>query len=82
MDELDLPRLVLFENYYGNHPPVHIMVANYLGYKPSSTSSVAPSKEVSQDQFNTLLEHLPVSDPEPFMTSEEYLAKKAQVNVE
>lgn len=84
MDELDLPRLVEFENYYGRHPPLHIMVANYLGIKPGQRviKPSSDSDEVSVDDFNALLEHLPMTDPEPFMTAEEYLAKKAKSNVE
>lgn len=57
------------------HPPVHILVAQYLGYKPIS-SSAAPAAQISDDQFHSLVELMPNSEPEPFLTQEEYLARK------
>lgn len=29
-----MPRLAAFEGYWSDHPPVHHLVAAYLGYKP------------------------------------------------
>lgn len=34
MGELTLPRLDALDNYWRRHPPVHLLVAAYLGYKP------------------------------------------------
>ena len=32
--ELTLPRLKALRRYWRKHPPVHLLVAAYLGYKP------------------------------------------------
>lgn len=33
---IDLPRLAAMNRYWDKHPPVHIMVAAYLGYGDES----------------------------------------------
>lgn len=35
-DELDIPRLAAMNEHWRKHPPVHIMVAAYLGYEPKA----------------------------------------------
>ena len=41
---IDLPMLQSLTTYWGNHPPVHILVAGYLGYKkPDVTTPAKPS---------------------------------------
>ena len=65
-DNLDLPRIRHLNEYWREHPPVHILVASYMGIKQSS--SVAQSEadeaeaigmlcgnELSEDEFNALL---------------------------
>lgn len=79
MHELDLPRLVLMENYYGKHPPLHLMVAAYLGIKPQQSAPAVIAEEIDDEQFSHLLDNMPLSAPQPFMTVEEYLAKKEEV---
>jgi hypothetical protein len=37
VDELTVPRLMALNRYWANHPPVHIMIAAYLGVKPRET---------------------------------------------
>lgn len=79
MTELDLPRLMEVEAYYGKHPPLHIMVAQYLGVKPHAEKTFkTPSNEINQDQFAQLVEHMPMSEPPRFISPEEYLKKRAQ----
>ena len=78
MHELDLPRLQELEAYWGKYPPLHLMVAGYLGVKPSENSSIS-TEEINEDQFNHLLDNIPLSAPQRFMTTEEYLAKKEEV---
>ncbi len=36
MDALTLPRLAALNRYWADHPPVHLMIAAYLGIKPGS----------------------------------------------
>ena len=36
---MTLPRLMSLQNYWGEHPPIHRMVASYLGYKPRAKLS-------------------------------------------
>jgi hypothetical protein len=39
---MDLPRLYAMNDYWQQHPPVHIMVAAYLGIKPKATATATP----------------------------------------
>lgn len=34
LDQLDFPSLKGFTDYWRSHPPVHVMVAAYLGIEP------------------------------------------------
>ncbi|MFL9610180.1 hypothetical protein ACKF11_08865 [Methylobacillus sp. Pita2] len=79
MHELDVPRLAQFEAYYGKHPPLHLMVAAYLGVKPADPAP-AVAAEVDDGQLEHLLQHIPLSKPEPYLTAEEYLERKRQKN--
>lgn len=38
-EHVDLPRLAALNTYWDNHPPVHVMVAAYLGIKPATASA-------------------------------------------
>ena len=47
-DELDLPRLTAMSAYWREHPPVHVLLAAYVGYKPPSASTGNSVAEVDQ----------------------------------
>ncbi|MDR5170730.1 hypothetical protein IHQ56_02755 [Methylobacillus flagellatus] len=79
MHELDLPRLMELEAYWGKHPPLHLMVAGYLGIKPIETVSVS-TEEINEDQFSHLLENMPLSEPQRYMSAEDYLAMKERLS--
>lgn len=53
LDEWDLPRLDAMTRYWNDHPPVHVMVAAYLGVKPSNQSK-QPSKSNPQESLQQL----------------------------
>lgn len=36
---MDLPRLYAMNDYWDSHPPMHVMVAAYLGIKPKNTKA-------------------------------------------
>ncbi len=38
-DQLDIPALSAFTRYWESHPPIHVMVAGYLGIEPKKGSS-------------------------------------------
>lgn len=49
--------------YWRSHPPVHILVAGYMGYKPVSETTNAPNLEnaingLADDLRDELPEHL------------------------
>ncbi|MBS5743739.1 MAG: hypothetical protein KHW43_09625 [Neisseria sp.] len=65
-DNLDLPRIGHLNDYWREHPPVHILVASYMGIKPSSSPGQSETDEaeaigmlggnkLSEDEFNALL---------------------------
>jgi hypothetical protein len=59
-DSVDLPRLDALTKYWNKFPPVHQMVADYLGYgktKQSDVSSITevPVASVSKHEFEQLL---------------------------
>lgn len=62
-DHLDLPRLEALNKHWANSPPVHSMVAAYLGIKPKEKpkaadlddQDVVPVSRVSKDEFEELL---------------------------
>ncbi len=35
---MTLPRVMEIQNYWRKHPPVHVMIAAYLGIKPEAES--------------------------------------------
>ncbi|MFK7088685.1 hypothetical protein AAFM71_07695 [Chromobacterium violaceum] len=37
--QFDLPRLEAMNTYWRNHPPLHLMVAAYLGIKPETPAT-------------------------------------------
>ncbi len=40
MDQLTIPRYLAMARYWRAHPPVHLMVAGYLGIKTDSDDGV------------------------------------------
>lgn len=50
---MDLPRLEAMNTYWRNHPPLHLMVAAYLGIKsePKSTAGGQPDLVALLAQF-------------------------------
>lgn len=51
-ETFDLPRLAAMNAYWKDRPPVHLMVAAYLGIKPASQSSEdAPDLMQVLEQF-------------------------------
>lgn len=65
-DNLDLPRIGHLNDYWREHPPVHILVASYMGIKPSSSPVQSETDEAEaigmlgggelpEDEFNALL---------------------------
>lgn len=48
LDDLDLIRLKAINTYWAEHPPTHVLVANYLGIKPKTqTETTAPVNDES-----------------------------------
>lgn len=47
---MDIPRLLAMNSYWAKHPPVHLLVAAYMGFKPEPKN--LPSKAASE-QNNT-----------------------------
>lgn len=42
LDSLDLPSLQGFTTYWRSYPPVHVMVAAYMGIEPEARHSSKP----------------------------------------
>jgi hypothetical protein len=50
-------------DYWRHHPPVHVLVAGYMGYKPAESVTDAPDlasnlAEIAADMRGELPEHL------------------------
>ncbi len=54
LDQLDFPALQGFTDYWRSHPPVHVMVAAYLGIEPQSKPSDKP-REVDESTIAELM---------------------------
>lgn len=64
-ENLDLPRIGYLNDYWREHPPVHILVASYMGIKSSKSQqseedeaaalSMLGGNELSEAEFNALL---------------------------
>lgn len=44
-EQFDLPRLRAMQTYWESNPPIHIMVARYLGIKPKAADEPAENNE-------------------------------------
>jgi hypothetical protein len=53
LDDLDLIRLRAINQYWVEHPPVHILIAAYLGIKPKPKT---PTEEINEESLKTLVE--------------------------
>lgn len=53
LDDLDLIRLKAINTYWADHPPTHILVANYLGIKPKTNNE--PKTPVNDDNVHELV---------------------------
>jgi hypothetical protein len=42
-----MPTVASMTKYWGKHPPVHILVAGYMGYKPETQSEAAPNLDAT-----------------------------------
>jgi hypothetical protein len=56
---LTLPRVKALQRYWRDHPPVHLMIAGYLGYKPPGKPAAVP-----ESQGNGLAELMALGRPE------------------
>jgi hypothetical protein len=52
---MDLPRLYAMNDYWQQHPPVHIMVAAYLGIKPAATSNISTPVQNDESELAEFL---------------------------
>lgn len=50
--EMDLPTLAALTKYWNHSPPVHVLVAQYLGYKPSEK----PTTKAVESQADDLIQ--------------------------
>jgi hypothetical protein len=50
-EHVDLPRLNAMNEYWAQFPPVHIMVAGYMGYKPK--------EKPEENNFDELFRNFP-----------------------
>jgi hypothetical protein len=46
-DDWDLPRLIAWTEYSSDHPPLHLMVASYLGIKPRISKPTEADNEAA-----------------------------------
>lgn len=71
---LDIPRLIALNTYWKHSPPLHLMVAAYLGIKPKEESAggqAAPTQEELSAFGGTPM------PPPKFTTAADYLKQKA-----
>lgn len=50
---MDIPRLLAMNGYWDKHPPVHLMVAAYLGIKPSANTAASAARIGKSETENT-----------------------------
>lgn len=67
-ENIDLPRMKHLGDYWAQHPPMHILMASYVGFKPQAMPSENDEQgdiaealnalggdTLSEDEFNELL---------------------------
>lgn len=52
LEEFDLPRVHVMNEYWQSHPPVHLMVAAYFGIKPKPKFD---KKSLEEQDFGQLM---------------------------
>lgn len=57
-DHIDLPRLTTLSKYWVKHPPIHILMAAYTGYKAPE-----PAKVITQAEQDQMLAQLIADAP-------------------
>lgn len=60
MTNMDLPRVQALNAYWQRYPPMHILVAHYVGYQAPEQiepeeQDVLPAQTLSEHDFNQLL---------------------------
>jgi hypothetical protein len=55
---MTLPRVMAMNRYWGKHPPVHIMVASYLGFVPEKAASTSASHDAKDNSEQDLDEFM------------------------
>lgn len=60
-EQLDIPRLKALNAYWDRNPPTHLLVKNYLGYKPGPTD--APSAGTTDTSAGGILDALIEGEP-------------------
>lgn len=46
-EQLDIPRLAALNAYWRNHPPVHYLLAAFVGFKPPRERTVNSDQELA-----------------------------------
>ncbi len=82
VNELDLPRLQALNSYWDSHPPVHILVAAYMGIKPKQSSTTSFNQPISETSLDSLSEHFTFGEAPVYLTMDQYLAKKSETKNE
>lgn len=59
-EQFDLPRLFAFTNYSKSNPPLHIMVARYLGIEQKPTVTEKQDEKNTNDDLAELLNMFPM----------------------
>lgn len=72
---LDIPRLCALNAYWRNSPPVHLMVAAYLGIKPKEGAERSPENAPEAPEHLEIFGSEPVAAP-VFMSAKDYLKMK------
>lgn len=61
-EHVDVPRLLAINKYWDAHPPVHLLVAGYMGYEPKQNATsleeaaeYVPVNTVTAEEFEDIL---------------------------
>ena len=60
---MDLPRLISLNKYWESYPPIHILIAGYVGYKKPEKATKTNLKEDSLDDFFAMVPQIPFAPP-------------------
>lgn len=59
--EMTLPRLRTMQRLWARHPPTHILVAGYLGYKPDADDPAPAAKDETTQDLGELFQLFPAA---------------------